>query len=373
MNRVRSLIGGSSSNRRTQNFNQTDEPTAQSQNSALNESDQATMFESDIATTHTNSSDSSTIGDFQRNGFINRCPVFTSERNIPFAHTLLGKGFYCFPSEEAFAVFRKNKRRLDVLDDDEGLGIPLLHAVPSGVIKTIISRREPISRIYKYILVLPNEPSPMELRDGICELIAENNSRKLYKVEFCQVFKEVDVDSCRVEHKFLFRLNEQSRNMFSIKMVNSIFKRGTDTRVEGLNLRWYGTSGLASPFGSGHFKVLVLDDGMPSLLDEPTDESYERARREAQPLRPLRLMPIWASYTNETATYIPRKRTLRLANFLIKENGAESKGIRNTPLSTDIITCMAMVLHDLESRKDRRNVRAGYLPTGTMNIGPAFM
>ncbi|SCW04013.1 LAFE_0H03994g1_1 [Lachancea fermentati] len=367
MDRVRSLVNRSNHSSSSRSRNNHNQQTQTGSHEGLNftDTDQNTVFGDDAATLHTTVSETSTLGDLRRNGYINRCPNFTWERNMPFVTTVLGKGVFCFPSEESFSRFRANKRRLDVLDNDEGLGIPLLHAISMGMLRSILNKHLPIMKFYRYVLTKEGEPAPMPLKEGSCELISRNESRVLYKIELCEVYKRVNSKTGHVTHKFVFRQGDGPNTIFSAIMANHVFRRDTDARVGDLNLRWHGTTGLASPFGSGNFKLLVLDDGMPSLLDQHTDESYDDARRRAQPLRLVQQLPVWATYSDETATIIPSKRTLRQANFLIGETSEQSLGLNNVPWDTVVLTCMCMTLHDFESRKDKRTANGRGIGIGS--------
>ena len=79
-------------------------------------------------------------------------------------------------------------------------------------------------------------------------------------------------------------------------------------------------------------------------------------------------LPVWANYSDETGTILPKKRTVRLANFMIgesenagnSESDTSANGIRSVPWATQVMTCMCMVLHDYESRKDKRTLGTGY-------------
>lgn len=365
MNRVRSIIGHhhTASDRNPVNRDQF--------YSGINDDldDQSTVFErqsddnEDSVTLNTAVSGSVTIGDLQTQGFVNRCPSFNAVRTVLFTSVLLTKGFFCFPSELSFKTFLDNKRRLDALDSTRGLGIPLFHAVSGGVVKSIFSRHAPIMRIYTYVLIDTNTEKPP--KDG--QLISQDGFKMLYKCLFCSVYQEMMCDYGRVEHKFVFNsIRDDEQPMETVVMANHVQSRGTDTKLMGLNLRWYGTTGFASPFGSGSFKLLVLDDDMPSRSDQCTLEEFDRAVRNYEGRTSGRL-PTWATYSDQCSTMFPKKRTLRLAEFKVGESnrvdGICSPGIFDIPKETLVLTCMCIVLHDFECRKDRRGGTAMALPS----------
>lgn len=366
MNRVRELIGVQQNNGRHERTNSQQEELPQASIANTREGDdQETLLEDDIGddteTLNTVASGGDTIGDFQRQGFVNRCPRFTHRRMIPFVLVLLTKGFFSFPSEKSFKTYIENKRKFAKIDGIDGLGIPLFHAVPLGVVKTIFSPKSPIMKIYKYVVI----NSETDKRPPDAEEISVDGSLVLYKYLFCSVIEEVDNNAGRVEHRFNFtKIHEDDPLPSVLTMANMVHWRNTDTSLNGLNLRWYGTSGFASPFGTGNIKLLVLDDNMPSLIDQKTIEEYENYDRNNR-TRPLGRLPIWAKYSNEGSTVIPKKRTLRMANLQMGEyqSFAHSDGIFNVPWETQALTCMCMVLHEYESRKDRRR-------TGGVTLGP---
>lgn len=356
MNRVRSIIGHQQTSTGVQQADRDQHYYGPSDD----QDDQLTVFEGpnedrgDNVTLNTAVSGSVTIGDFQRLGFVNRCPSFNAQRTMLFTSVFLTKGFFCFPSELSFRTFLDNKRRLDALDSTMGLGIPLFHAVSGGVVKSIFNRHAPIMRIYTYVLIDSSTEKPPE--NG--ELVSQDGFKVLYKCLFCSVYQEMMCDYGRVEHKFVFNAVRRNETpMEPVVMANHVQCRDTDTRLMGLNLRWYGTTGFASPFGSGSFKLLVLDDGMPSRMEYDTVETYDRELKKFHGRSSGRL-PIWAHYSDKCSTMFLKKRTLKLAELKIGEsnrvNGLSSSGIFDIPKETLVLTCMCIVLHDFESRKDKR-------------------
>lgn len=331
------------------------------------DSDQATLVESNAEDDRRSqenilgrrNSETSTIGDLRRSGFVNRCPVFQDTRDVLFASTVMGKGFYAFPSKESFQEFRKHKRRLDELRDDQALGFPMLHTVPLNVFRTMLNRNLPIMRIHRFVLVDTSTPGAADKypEDENCTLLARRGSLCVFKVHFCEVFQRIYSDSSCSEYKMTFRLDNRSDNsLFTTKMARHFQRRATDARINDLNLRWTGTSQLTSPFGSGNFKLVVLDDGLPSFLDEVAEGSHSPPTRPVSSARNTQQMPVWGIYSDESATFIPKNRTLKIADFKINELSTCSPGLSDVPWETLVLTSMCMVLHDFEARKDRRSI-----------------
>lgn len=386
MNRVRALIGGGRRRNAgdhnvatTSISNDTSNIAAQS--NGLDQSslfDQQTMtegdvsvieYESDISTlgdAQTFISESQTIGDLQTRGFVNRCPNFTSSRTIPFVSILLTKGFFAFSSEHSYTTFISNKRKFNdtALLHNGGVGVPLFHAVVSNVIKSLLGsgkqKCELVMKIFTYQIVdngtdLTNFPN--------LEIVSQDNTHKLIKFEFCQIFKQIhQSNSTKVIHTLKFYSGKE------VNMVNFSDKRDIDTNIDDLPLRWFGFSGFASPFGSNDIKLLVLDDNMPTFMNFNDSASSSPGVNQTSN-RSLGTMPIWGRYSDANISMLPTKRTVKLADFKINETTnltrssplsevsptAMQAGIEKVPQSTQILTCMCMMLHEYESRKERRH------------------
>lgn len=367
----------------------------------LNEADQSSLYDQhtvveNVANSHSSNmedimtinnddiqtfiSESQTIGDLHTRGYINRSPNFDSVRNIPLVSVLLTRGFFAFSSDSSYKTFLNNKRKLDQLSllDNGGIGVPLFHAVTSNVIKSLLvpgkSKVEPIMKIFRYQIINHNNNSVEDLKlFPNYEIILQNNisNKILIKYEFCQIFKSVDENNpLKIIHILKFYNGKE------IKMVNFSDKKDIDTMVDDFPLRWYGFSGFASPFGSNDIKLLVLDDNMPNYMDNNTMNSYlsnPYANNASQLIsnRPLRSLPIWGRYSDANVSMLPTKRTVKLANIKIKELSQTtdvasyiesnedltslSNGITMVPENTQILTCMCMLLHEYESRKERRH------------------
>lgn len=89
-------------------------------------------------------------------------------------------------------------------------------------------------------------------------------------------------------------------------MINYNQRKNADTAIHGLNLRWYGTTSLASPFGSNSINLLVLDDTMASYMNQQTIEEFDSYSR-SRPTRPLGYLPVWARYTDDKVSSYRKK------------------------------------------------------------------
>lgn len=386
MNRVRALIGGGR-RRNNENSNVASTSTRNEISNIVAQSngpdqsslyDQQTMTEEEVSTIADESemttlgdaqtfiSESQTIGDLETRGFVNRCPNFTSSRTIPFVSLLLTKGFFAFSSEYSYTTFLSNKRKFNDIKllHNGGVGIPLFHAVVSNVIKSLLGsgkqKWESVMKILKYQIVdngtnLSNFPN--------FEIVSQDSTHKLIKFEFCQISKQISQsNSTKVIHVLKFYCGKE------VSMVNFSDKRDIDTNIDDLPLRWFGFSGFASPFGSNDIKLLILDDNIPTFM-KSNDSTYSNHGGNQSSNRALGTMPIWGRYSDANISMLPTKRTVKLADFKINEttNSTRSSplsetnittiryGIEQVPESTQILTCMCMMLHEYESRKERRH------------------
>ena len=375
MDRVRSLIGGRRNPRR-QPPPQQPRSTVTHHTTRTNNDDQMTVYtisetlndantisdQSDTETLNTYLSESGTIGDMQRLGYVNRSPQFNSIREIRFVSILLTKGFFAFPSQVSYNTYLQNKRKFDNIDPSTGIGIPLFHAITVNLMKSIFKtpENEPIMKIYKYELCAVGEVTP---KGNDVQIVYDGPAYKIIKYLYCTIFRQdgtiqkltskdlYDDQNSKIKHTLQFKDGK------NIEMFNINGRRDIDTCIDGIPLRWFGFSSFASPFGSNDIKLLVLDDNMPNLMQRKENDSNSHNDNNTSVIRPLGYLPVWCKYIDVGDSLLPTRRTVHLANLDIKEtsNGIENKGIINIPQDTQILTCMCMLLHDYESRKERRH------------------
>ncbi|SMN19819.1 similar to Saccharomyces cerevisiae YNL165W Putative protein of unknown function [Maudiozyma saulgeensis] len=395
MDRVRSLIGGRRRNndarnslprRTTTASNRT--PTVRHVNNPNTTDDQMTVYtisetlndantitdQSDSETLNTYVSESGTIGDMQRLGYVNRSPQFDSIRNICFVSILLTKGFFAFSSQESYNQYLQNKRKFDNVNPQTGLGVPLFHAIPVNLMKSIFrtNKSEPIMKIFKYELVKLTDDIDAISNNANAQIILECPTYKIIKHLFCTIYREDSVNQSKRKTNSIkdSQLDQESKIKHTLKfndgsqvnMFNINGRRDIDALLDGLPLRWFGFSSFASPFGSNDIKLLILDDNMPNLIEDDNSESINpdlsrQTNSTNNVIRPLGYLPVWAKYSDVGDSLLPTRRTMLLANLEIKEiaNGFQNPGVIKIPYNTQVLTCMCMLLHDYESRKERRH------------------
>lgn len=311
--------------------------------------EQTTLLTADILDNAT-WSDNATLNDSHTARCVNRAPRFLSTRTLPFISVLWVRGFLCFPSLQSWEIFFDNNRKFTTRSLINGMGVPLLHAVPTNVIRSLWSLKRNVSEkvmtFFRYKIVDTKDDL---LQYPQYEILLRNETHILIKFEFGHVFKKT-----ASANKTIHDLNFYNGENYQMCNINN--KLHIDTTIDSLNLKWFGFSGFATPFGSNDIKCFILDDDYPTYMNDDSAPSANNNRRGAT--RSLGSMPLWATYNDDNISRIPKKRTNRLANFTVNEINipdSNDQGIVNVPWNTQVLTCMCMLFHEYESRKERRH------------------
>ncbi|VVT55110.1 uncharacterized protein SAPINGB_P004432 [Magnusiomyces paraingens] len=191
------------------------------------------------------------------------------------------------------------------------------------------------------------------------------------KQPLCRVWQEVmkgTIDQVKYVIEFENSLDFAQP---TVTMINYGSKRVTDTMYDGIRMRWYGTTGLASTFGSGFFELRFIEranatatglslstaetsgsrqvvsgeigGGQPaSSSNSSSDNSVEDVQRLLQHRQELeRQRPPVALYHNIYTKTLSSTR--KVGEFTIWEPGYQL---------ADIIVIMGLVLREQEQRKD---------------------
>ncbi|CEP60987.1 uncharacterized protein LALA0_S02e04214g [Lachancea lanzarotensis] len=289
----------------------------------------------------------------------NKCPHFEDQRDVPFVSVVMGNGLFAFPSDDALKAFRLNHRRLDTVSDEEALGFPFLHATRPGFLKSMTSHSAPVMKIQRYAVVdigVDTEVEDHYCENEHCRQVAASGNLRVFCLDFCQVFQHMDSTTSQVEYRFVFSIdNKSDHNRFTVRLSAHVMQRNCDAIMDGIRLRWHGTSGLSFLTGTGEFQLRVLDDDMPSFADYATESEYNKACTHAHPLRTVSQLPVWGSYSDKRRSIVPKKRTFHRADFHIQEKALCGKGLRNIPRDTLVLTSMCLFLHEIECSKDKRS------------------
>lgn len=114
--------------------------------------------------------------------------------------------------------------------------------------------------------------------------IPESNLNSHSKVPICKVWQEVVRGSIDVVRYTIEFENPLDFAQPSITMINDGSKRVTDAAYDGVRMRWYGTTGLASTFGSGFFELRFVDRPNHNILQtrDSAIDNYNQAPAQTQ-------------------------------------------------------------------------------------------
>lgn len=151
-----------------------------------------------------------------------------------------------------------------------------------------------------------------------------------YKTLLCNVTQKV-LDNDRIEYVLSFADNERD----DITMVTHGTRRVTTAFYEGVQLQWYGTTGIANTYGSGFFHLRLVDS--------------EHTERQGNVLPDSDTLcgPCIGAYSYLTEGRLKKQR--RVGEFSIFNGG--------THLS-EVTLLMGLVLREGEMRKITESTRA---------------
>lgn len=285
---------------------------------------------------------------------------FNEVRTMPIVSLIFQKGVYLFPSEQSLNLYKEQNRNVDLEIRKKGLGIPILQ-ITSPMLSSF-KKNSPNLVIYKF-------KAPSTTCSNIGPDATENP-----KVEFCRVyFKYLKEKIAKYTFQFMPNGSSNDPENETITMyVNSVTPYA-DVCFKNTRLRWVGTTSMSSTFGSGFFKLLKLGDDSPSLTDnldenfqDPTDP-YLTSRDTWASTSPL---PPLARYSDKESSSMPKKRLLRHGDVKLIEvfHNADKNSILDVPYCSLIISCMALVLRDQETRKNHGNARYYETSLSTSNV-----
>lgn len=181
-----------------------------------------------------------------------------------------------------------------------------------------------------------------------------------YVIEFEPSVLEssADHDLNREGERFIYRPQQET-----ITMINDGSNRTTETYYNGQRMRWYGTTGLASTFGSGYFELRIVEN--PNNNNNNNSSSTNITNSSQRPGLPGRTASesSTASSTLKNIHEIDRRRPPIALYHNVAAKPFESLRHRNRKVGeftiwepgyayADIIVIMGLVLREQEERKD---------------------
>lgn len=164
-----------------------------------------------------------------------------------------------------------------------------------------------------------------------CEEVSVSGT-ECYKSMMCSVTQKV-LDNDRIEYVLSFADNDNERD--NITMVTHGSRRVTTASYEGVQLQWYGTTGIANTYGSGFFHLRLVDT--------------EHTERQGNVLPDSDTLcgPCIGAYSYLTGNRLKKQR--RVGEFSIFNGGTHL---------TEVILLMGLVLREGEMRKITESTRA---------------
>jgi hypothetical protein len=205
---------------------------------------------------------------------------FTNIRSLPVLSMLFQKGTYVFPSQNSLDLFKSTHRSKQNLAEQlsarqKGYALPLLQCTTP--ILSVFKRNYPILIIYKF--KTPELPTGDELGNNTVDPMNFNSQ----KIEYCRVYLKFFRNGT-VRYTLKFTPNGKPSNSdynteattsstssdpedFEVTLIMNTKTAFVDTIYKGTRMRWVGTTSPSSFQGSGFFRLLVMNDESPGMLD----------------------------------------------------------------------------------------------------------
>ena len=258
---------------------------------------------------------------------------FLGIRRMPIAQLDSNLNRVLFSSPESYERYKHvGKLTRELLDDPDGLGIPLMRM--EDVEEAYFSgKSELVRNVYLFYRCAIDDTPPFEH----FRQVLHNEKIALYKCLYCRVFRTNTSAGTNYTLHFMQTGDE-------IPMYHRFRHRDMDTRIEGATFRWHVK--YAPLIENDHYKLALLNPDVPSLLDY--DLTGARSP-EMHPDAKYRLM--CAHYFSDDADFLPRN-VLKVADLTVGETEqVPSPGITKVPELTMVFACQALLINALELDK----------------------
>ncbi|QLL35108.1 hypothetical protein HG536_0H04840 [Torulaspora globosa] len=271
------------------------------------------------------------------------------KRNMPIAKFLGTDGYFLFPSENSYDVYKQNNNEIGRLDA-EGVGIPLLHISLEFPTLGNAVGNSPSLMVWKYILLHAGEaPPPIDHKVVRC-----GSKWTLYKVPFCEIYRKWSFNYR--EYRFTFPYDRFP--MTNLTLKRTVANRDLYTYMGEVSLRWH----VPMPFlvDTDHYTLQILDDSVPNLLDDSVTTNRKKRLKTDRKFIEI------ARYTREDRDMMPH-RTSKRANLYIGEwSSTTAYGIAEVPWTTQVLACHGLLIHYIEHQRreggGQRRGRSTQLP-----------
>lgn len=268
---------------------------------------------------------------------------FNRQRNMPIAKFRGVMGYYIFPSENSFDQFKQSQFEHCSLNA-EGVGLPLLHIHITFNVLGKITGNKPCYLVHRFLLRRLDEPPPT----GQYEVVAQNHEFCLLKMPFCEIYRRSGIKE--TEYKLSFPFGPDFTDSYLMK--RSFINRNLYTFMGDSDLRWHVH--CAFPINRDHYRLEILGNYTPSLLDDSAAKNEKKKlRRAKEDKKPGRT--IIAHYTRTYRDFFPHKVAKRSNLFIGEHSQVISYGIQDVPWTTQVIACQALLIQYIEhARRENR-------------------
>lgn len=294
---------------------------------------------------------------------------FNLKRCMPLIETTLKPGSFLFPSKEVYINYKAIDTATPSVEVDRlierDLALPLFYIAQPHFFS--LRKNCPSIIIYKYF------PQKERLK------------RIEKKAKDPQLYKDLDVEKypfCKVHSKFVksgkirrytleFTPDPDSLHSFTLPIFKNRLKPYADTIYKDTRLRWVGITPVSAVYGSGEFKLMVVADKYPHLMDNLKSDL------KPDPKNPLLKemtvsadlcgasnkryesseLPSFGKFSDQAADFFPKKYSCE-GHFTffdaadIKDLAKDSlKTVQKVGIDVMVLACMGIALKDQEAKK----------------------
>ncbi|QLQ82231.1 hypothetical protein HG537_0G04860 [Torulaspora globosa] len=265
------------------------------------------------------------------------------KRNMPIVKYWGTEGYFMFPSENSYDVYRQNGNEVGRLEGD-GVGIPLLHICFEFPTLGNSVGNSPSLMVWKYVLVAVGEGPPLIYH----EIVKQGSKWWLYRVPFCEIYRHWSFN--HREYRFTFPYDKFPTTNCTLK--RTVANRDLYTYMGETSMRWHVPMPLL--IDTDQYTLQILDQSVPNLLDDSTTAKHKRR------LKTDRKSIEIARYTRADRDFMPH-RTSKRANLHVGEwSNAVAYGIQEVPWTTQVLACQGLLIHYIEhQRRESSSMKDG--------------
>lgn len=256
------------------------------------------------------------------------------QRNMPIAKFFGKRGYFLFPSENSYDVYKQNNNDIGQLSA-EGVGIPLLHISVEFTSLGSIVGNSPVYMVWKWVLVPADGPPPAVQH----EMVAQNGGWCLYKIPFCEIYRNKAFRE--TEYRLVFPYDSSATR--TCMMKRSFTNRDLYTYVDEVSLRWHVPMSIV--VNRDHYTLQILDDNARNLLDDPAT-----TKRKKQ-LKSNRSGVDIGHYTRTYRDSMPHRNSKRANLFIGERSESITYGIADVPWTTQFLACQGLLIQYIEHQR----------------------